>query len=158
MGVIPINLKYFGKIGFYRRDIAGQHVLVGEPEKIRFLAGVKVTPQPVESAWRKRLGHYKVVNQPEATIFQVKDLEFKLTDGYLLSVITRAEDGPSTVILQTVNEKEAVIAGLGTGLGETIRIGYDDKGEELIFYEGLRFKLTRKPASTANCCTKKTGT
>jgi hypothetical protein len=157
MGFIPINLNELGEIGFSSRDIAGQHVLVGESENVRFLAGVKVTPQPVDKPWRNRLGHYEVVNQPEATLFQVKGLELKLIDGYLLSVITRAEGGQSAVILQTVDEKEAVIEGLGTGLGETIRIEYDSKGEEVIIYEGLQFKLTRKPVSSVNCCAKKTG-
>jgi CubicO group peptidase (beta-lactamase class C family) len=138
-GLIPIDLEELGEAGLTTEEISGHHVIVAELDHNRFLAGVKVRPHPIDGAWKKRLGKYKLLNPPEPEIFQIKDFELKIEDGYLVEVMTFSGDA-LTQILYTVNAQEAVGGGLGRSLGETVRIIKDDEGGEILAYAGLRFK------------------
>jgi hypothetical protein len=139
LGFIPIDLEELGEVGFTTEKISGHRVVVGELERYRFLAGVKVAPHPIHDAWKNRLGQYKLLNPPEPESFQIKDFELKIEDDYLV-VVTPYSGNYFTQILRTVNAEEAVKEGFGISSGETIRIIKDNKGDEILTYSGLRFK------------------
>lgn len=138
-GIIPIDLEELGEAGLTTKDISGHHVIVAELDHNRFLAGVKVKPHAIHGAWKKRLGKYKLLNPPEPEIFQIKDFELKIEDGYLVEVMTFSGD-VLTQMLHTVNAQEAIGGGLGRSLGETVRIINDNEVGEILTYSGLRFK------------------
>ena len=139
LGLIPIDLEELGEAGLTTEDISGHHVIVAELDHKRFLAGVKVKPQPIHDAWKNRLGQYKLLNPPEPEMFQIQGMELKIEDGYLLEVITFSGDTFSK-ILRCVNAQEAIGEGFGRSLGETLRIMEDNDGGEILTYSGLRFK------------------
>jgi hypothetical protein len=139
LGSIPIDLEELGEIGLTTEKLSGHRVIVGELERYRFLAGVKVEPHPIHDAWKNRLGQYKLLNPPEPESVQIKDFELKIEDDYLVAVNTYSGDD-FTQIWHTVNAEEAIKDGFGRGLGETIRIIKDDKGDEILTYSGLQFK------------------
>lgn len=139
-GFIPMDLEELGEAGLSTEDISGHHIIVAELDHNRFLAGVKVTPHPIHEAWKKRLGKYKLLNPPEPPIYQIKDFELKIEDGYLVEAMALSGGDILTQILFPVNAQEVIGQGLGVSLGETVRIIKDDKGEEILTYSGLRFK------------------
>jgi CubicO group peptidase (beta-lactamase class C family) len=139
LGFIPIDLEELGEVGLTTDKISGHHVIVAGFERYCFLAGVKVEPHPIHDAWKNRLGQYKPLNPPEPESFQIKDIELRIEDDYLVVVDTYSGDDFAQ-ILRTVNAQEAVKEGFGRGLGETIRIIKDDKDGEILTFSGLRFK------------------
>ena len=143
LGIFPINLDRLSETAFTTDTISGLHVIVAEYDEHRFLAGVKVEPQPIHEAWKHRLGHYESLNPQDVfTFWQIKNPELKIEDEYLVSIAS-GPDGESTSILRTVNDQEAIIEGYGRGLGETLRVIKDDDGEEVLTFQGLRYRRIR---------------
>jgi hypothetical protein len=139
LGIIPIDLDELGEVKLATEDISGHHVIVAEFNQYRMLAGVKVDPQPIHEAWKRRLGTYRLLNPLPEDIFELRKVELKIEDGYLVEVMAYSED-TFTQILRTVNAQEAITEGFGRGLGETVRIVTDDADGVILTFSGLRFK------------------
>ena len=137
-GILPISLGGLSSVGFYSDQIAGYDVLVGETSDAKMIAGVKIEPSPINPAWLARLGQYKLLNPPPKSVFEIEMLEIKHANGFLLAVLHEADDQFDQV-LKTMNEKEAIIEGLGRDMRETLLIQNDGEGE-VIGYNGLKFK------------------
>jgi hypothetical protein len=48
------------------------------------------------------------------------------------------------MILQTLNNNEALNIGIGRNAMETIYVTMDDKGEEVLHYSGYEFKVIKQ--------------
>jgi CubicO group peptidase (beta-lactamase class C family) len=142
LGLIPIDLDELGEVDLSTEDISGYHVIIAEWGQYRMLAGVKVNRQPIHEAWKSRLGTYRLVNPPPTDVFDLKKFEINIEDGYLVEVLTYA-NYTFTQIRRTVNDHEAIIEGLGRGMGETIRIINTEDGE-ILTYAGLRLERIKE--------------
>ncbi len=142
LALIPIDLYELGEVGLSTEEICGYHAIIAEWDRFRILAGVKVNRQPIHEAWKSRLGTYRLVNPPPTDIFNLKKFEVNIEDGYLVEALTFPEN-TFTQILRTVNDHEAVIEGLGRGMGETVRIINSENGE-ILTYAGLRFERIKE--------------
>jgi len=141
LGLLPLKVPDLSEIAFHTEEISGHHVIIGESSTERFLAGVRVQPSPITEAWKKRLGHYNIINQPEPEIFQTKNAELKIEDGFL--VLSSSDESGQSIssILRVINDNEAIVEGLGRGMGETIRVISDDLTRTIFIHSGVRAKL-----------------
>jgi len=136
LGLFTISYDLLDKVELYTDDIEGNHVIVSSMESRKFIGGVKVVkPTLIPKAWKAYVGHYKVINNYEMKEFQIKDVEFVIEEGYPLVKTKYASGEISTMILEPINDTEAIISGLGRSMRETIYF------KDSIFYaQGLRFK------------------
>jgi CubicO group peptidase (beta-lactamase class C family) len=140
-GFIPIEVDELSEVGFYTDHVAGYDLLIGEEPRGKFIAGVKVSPTPIHSAWMQRLGYYELLNPPPPELIELGEVELKIEDEFLVAV-QKSDEQQITQILRTVDADAAIFEGLGRGMRETARIIVDNQGE-VMTYSGLRFRRVR---------------
>ncbi len=141
-GLLPFALPGLEDVTIYGETISGHQIIIGETPTERVLAGVRVEPTPISAAWKQRVGHYEVINQPEPELFQAKNLELKIEDDFLIYHASGMTGESVGYILRVINDREAVIVGLGRGMGETLQVIEDPKYGEIITSAGLRARKT----------------
>jgi CubicO group peptidase (beta-lactamase class C family) len=141
LGLLPLKVPDLSEIAFHTEEISDHHVIIGKFSTERFLAGVRVQLSPITVAWKRRLGHYNIINQPEPEIFQTKNAELKIEDDFLVLSSTDESGQSISSILRVVNDNEAIVEGLGRGMGETIRVISDDLTGTIFIHSGVRAKL-----------------
>lgn len=129
-GFIPMSDPQLEEFGLVAKDIAGEHLIILD----NIIFGTRVKPHPVSKAWRDRLGNYKIFNQLEPENMQIKALELKIEEGYLVYKTTMPSGEKTSAILRVINDTEAIIEGLGRGMRESVRV---ENG--ILMYSGLRF-------------------
>ncbi|MCB4763107.1 MAG: beta-lactamase family protein [Sulfurovum sp.] len=136
LGLLPISKDELDEVELYTDEIEGHHVIIAFWKGNKFIAGVKVEkPKYIPDAWKKYVGHYKVLNNFEVEKQKIKDVEFKIENGYALIKPTRENGNKSTFIVRPVNDTEAIIEGLGRSMQETIYM------KDGVFHaRGLQFK------------------
>jgi len=139
-GFIPVGLGDRSDYGFERKNVYGHDILAAVSGDKEMLVGERVTPIPIASSWRRRLGSYRIVN-PGDDVPLLKSMTLRESDGLLLVDYTMSEfsDATITVVLRPLSDKEAVLYGLWRGMGETVRV-IDGPGGELLRYSGYDFK------------------
>jgi hypothetical protein len=144
-GFIPVSLGPFDRVGLSRETVGDREVLVAEADGTRMPAGEHLRPAPVSEAWARRAGDYVIANAGSDAILVARPA-LKVTDGRLLvefELPRMAGDLRIRLPLVPVSDDEAVLGGIGPGLGETFRIVPLADGTEGIRYSG--FVLKRKP-------------
>lgn len=138
LGIIPVNLGDLGAIGFSTREVQGKRLLIGTDFYGHSrVAGVGVQPVPISQAWKNRLGEYKLISE-----FPVADIQsggLALKEGFLVAFAKLESGQKLEYVLQPVNDHEAIIAGIGRSLGETVTVRASEEGEEFA-YAGLIFR------------------
>ncbi len=144
LGIIPISLGEFDKLGFSLVSVAGHDVLKATLGGQELLVGEKIKPTTISKAWRTRTGEYELVNRGD-DIVAIEKPRLSYDDGFLVLQFTKPffSNVVSRVALTPVADDEAVIAGLGSGLGDTIRVIMID-GKEGLQYSGYQFKRKTK--------------
>ncbi|GMR20914.1 MAG: serine hydrolase domain-containing protein [Gammaproteobacteria bacterium] len=118
-------------------DTDGHHVIVMNFKGRDQIFGERVTPQPVPKSWLARLGALEIINPDEYMRF--RDNRLAMDDGimvmrYRLKMPVLPEQSAALPIMP-ISDTEAVIMGLGRGLGETVQIIQQD-GEEILRFSG----------------------
>ncbi len=143
LGFISIDLGDLGDIGFTRTTRAGQEILVGSTNHQAMLMGERIHPVAISQKWLARVGDYRIVNG-EINPMVPEKVTLQLEDGLLMTTTEYADPAKqSRMIILPVSDSEAVIAGLGSGMGETIRME-DSASGETGWFEGLEFKKVEK--------------
>lgn len=143
-GFIPVSMGPFDRVGLSREVVAGREVLVAEADGTRMAAGEHLRPTTIPEAWVRRAGDYRVVNVGSDALLVVRPA-LKVTGGVLLvefEMPRMAGDLRIRLPLVPLSDDEAVLAGVGPGLGETFRVVPLADGTEGIRYSG--FILTKK--------------
>lgn len=142
LGLIPIDLEELKDVGLMRASIDRREVLIARLGDQELLLGEKIGPVPVPEKWLKRVGDYEIVN-PEGDFLIFDQLRLAYEDEFLLfQASSRLQDGaPVRYALKPIDDDQAVLFGLGRGLGETLLTEPGPDGDILI-YSGYR--LTRK--------------
>lgn len=143
-GIFPIYLGKFDNVGISRASIMGHDVLIARLGDQELLVGEKLKPTTISSAWLRRAGEYEIVNRGD-DIVAIDKARLRY-DGDLLLVefaIPFFSKEMNRYALTPVSHDEAVICGLGRGMGETIKVIMID-GKEGLQYSGYQFKRRAK--------------
>jgi CubicO group peptidase (beta-lactamase class C family) len=135
-GLFPISL---GELDYYelsRAAIAGHEILKASTKHRDFLVAEKISPAPVPESWKKRVGEYRIDNQGDDFPL-LEDIHFRYEDGLLLAEcsVPFFFKGMARFPLRPISDTEAIVAGLGHGMGETIRV-IQMNGREALLYSG----------------------
>jgi hypothetical protein len=135
-GLFPISL---GELDYYelsRAAIAGHEILKASTKHRDFLVAEKISPVPVPESWKKRVGEYRIDNQGDDFPL-LEDVHFRYEDGLLLAEcsVPFFFKGMARFPLRPISDTEAIVAGLGHGMGETIRV-IQMNGREALLYSG----------------------
>jgi hypothetical protein len=144
LGLIPISLGDLGYVGFSAATVSGRHILLAASAGKNMLVGEKIEPVKVSDKWQGRVGAYEIANPGDDTIL-VDNIRLRYEDGFLRVDYALPLFFPGTVnvSLLPLSDTEAVIRGLGRGMGETIRVVTAD-GEEMLRYSGYLLRKKRK--------------
>lgn len=137
LGLFRADLGKLGAYEFTLNKVGKHQLLLARDDDGFYLAGEKIEPTPIPAVWIDRLGDYRYVGTDAHIASHIDQFSLAMADGYLLAT-TSAEDG-LILALQPMDDLTAIIRGLGTGCGSSVRVIEDDQGETLI-YSGMRFK------------------
>ena len=105
-----------------------------EKTEDQYPIGIAFTKKPVPDIWRKRVGHYKVLNiDPSIDTENYKNWQIIYEDE-ILFFKTKAK-----LVIEPINDQEAIILCLGRNCHETVRFQAKD-GQEVLEYAGLEYK------------------
>lgn len=144
LGIIPLSLGDLEYLSLSRATVAGHEIIkahsLGSAE---FLLGEKIEPVPLGKKWLRRVGEYEIVNRGD-DLFLPDQIRLRNADGLLLfDYVLPSEDITVTGALLPISETEAIIAGRGRGMGETIRMVPIGNEEEFI-YSGFYLRLEKR--------------
>jgi len=141
-GLFPISLGDLDYIGITKDTIDGREILKARLDSQEVLVGTRLKPAPISPAWQARTGEYEVINRgDDAVMF---DRVLLKNDSGLLVVeysMPLFFNGRLSYALEPLGDDEAVICGLGRGMGETMR-ATTLEGKEVIRFSG--YLLRRK--------------
>jgi hypothetical protein len=137
-GLFPISL---GELDYYeigRATIAGHEVLKASTKGRELLIAEKIHPIPVPEAWQKRVGTYGIDNLGDDFPL-IENIRIIYEHELLIAecAVPFYFKGTLRIPLKPVSDMEAIISGLGRGLGETIRVVFVN-GKELLVYSGYQ--------------------
>lgn len=144
LGLFPIGLGELDRLSFSVASVAGRDVLKLHREGEDQLVGERLQPGRWTEAAAARVGSYEVINRgDDAVLFD--DVQVRMEKGLLLVeyALPIFSDARLTVALVPVSDTEAVTAGLGRSMGETIRV-VKTGGEELLRYSGYLLRKKRE--------------
>lgn len=139
-GFVPVRPDLLTGIELSFDDVDGQQVLVSHHRGLRIARGVRVAPAdaaaPLSPSWLARVGHWQNPEQGDDQI-TVDGADVFVDDGYLWirAFVTHAPK-PLLLPLSPIDDDEAVTAGVGRYLGETVRITRDADGRERLHLVG----------------------
>lgn len=143
LGLIPVSLGDMELLSMSRAVVAGHEIIkartIGPGE---FLAGEKIRPVPVPEKWLKRQGEYELVNAGDDA-FVPKRPRLRYADGLLFFEFFNSPSDKNVVslALMPVSDTEAVIYGLGRGMGGDDQCGnYRRQGRIVLFWVYYAYK------------------
>ncbi len=144
LGLIPISLGELDQVGISRATVAGREIVKASMNGQELLVGERINPVPIAEAWQKRVGEYEITNAGDDAVLFDKIRAYQdnglLMLEYTLPLFT---DQKMSLAIVPISDSEAVICGLGRGMGETIRI-VKVGGEEMFQYSGYLLKRRQK--------------
>jgi len=134
LGLFEFSL---GELDYYelsRATVAGREILLTSTKGRDMVIAEKIRQQPVPDAWLKRVGQYRIENQGDDFPL-LEDIRLRLDDGVLLAecAVPFFFKGVARMPLLAISDTEAVVAGLGRGMGETIRVVPGNGGATLLY-------------------------
>ena len=118
----------------------GHEILVVTDKGENYLLGERIDPNPIPESWRKWLGELETTN-PDDFSRMCEDLRLREEKGLLLLSykIPGFQKEENRVWFIPISDTEAIIPGLGRGMGETIQ-ALKINGEEQLRYSGYNFR------------------
>jgi CubicO group peptidase (beta-lactamase class C family) len=139
-GLIPISLRELDDVGISRAVASGREVLIARSQILDMVFGEKISPPAVPQKWLDRIGAYEIANAGNDVLFfdgaRIGREEGFLIIEYYSSLLS---DGSVKLPIAPVSDTEAIILGLGSGMGETIRI-VSINGQECLQYSGYQLR------------------
>jgi CubicO group peptidase (beta-lactamase class C family) len=132
-GLIPISLGVLDNIRLDTHRQGERELLIGHFGDYTRLLGQRLRPAPIPADLLDAVGDYEVAGDPGG--LAPDSLALRLEDGWLVGEV-RFSRFPGLVLrnaLEVVSEHELVVAGLGTGKGETIRLVGEGASRHLLF-------------------------
>ena len=145
-GFIPLKIGALEEVSLSLHSIDGHDVLALKSNGQSMLIGKKLTPVTIPEEMLEYVGDYEIINKHDGPM--PDSVRMVHEDGLLIGSFTFPQK-PGFVFraaLQPVNDNEMLLAGLGPGKGETLRLTKNGN-EARISFSG--FEL-RKKISTRN--------
>lgn len=141
LGVFLLRLPGLADVAILHRRIDGRELLVLREKGVEHLFGQKMPSQPIPPAWTARLGNYTVCN-PDS-LMPVEDVALQQVDDVLVLRLKLPlfSNKHYAIPLHALSDGEAISAGIGRGMGETLRVLNAADGERLR-YSGYELRLT----------------
>lgn len=139
-GLIPVSVSAFDNISLTMERIAGRDVLVGKIGNTSTLFGEKLHKPKIESALPDFVGRYEIVDLWQGGPAP-ENLVLRQEDGMFIAECTFAQM-PGFILriaVDPVSANEAVIAGIGPGRGETVRLVRVNDEKRMVF-SGLELR------------------
>ncbi len=144
LGLIPISLGELNRASLSRAVIAGRDILKIGLDGQEMILGERIHPVPIPAAWQRRLGRYEIIN---AGGDHIRAEEVRLRDdaGFLVVdvAVPLLFKGKVHFALKPISDTDALIFGLGRGMGETIAAVTIDN-EELLRYSGYLLRKQKE--------------
>jgi CubicO group peptidase (beta-lactamase class C family) len=144
LGLFEIKL---GELDYYelsRATVSGCEILKARTKGRELLIAEKIHLVPVPEAWQKHAGKYRIMNLGDDFPL-IEDIRLRYSDGLLAAEFSVPFffKGTARFPLKPMSDTEAVISGLGRGMGETIRV-VQFEGAEALRYSGYILKRMEK--------------
>ena len=146
LGLFHIDLEELEEIGINHAEVNGLEVLVGTFRGQKVLLGEKIEPQPIAASWKNRIGTYEIIHPQSGMV--LTNPELRLIEGFLMFRFSarlpyqKDAEEANWLALNAIDERNAVIHGLGSDFGETIRV-VQQNGEELLAWSGYLLRRVR---------------
>lgn len=140
-GFIPISLGDLDNVGVCHAEAAGREVLLARSQSLDMVFGEKIAPSSsIPDKWLERIGAYEITNAGDDILF-FDDVRVTNEDGFLMVEYSSPliADEKVSFPISPISDTEAIILGLGSGMGETIRAITVDGHEELR-YSGYQLR------------------
>ncbi len=142
-GFVPVKPDLLSGVELAFDDVGGREILISHHRGLRIPRGVKVQPVPLPPSWLARVGHWQNPEQGDDQI-TVDGVDVFVDDEFLWArVFVTYAQKPLLLPLSPTNDDEAVTAGVGRYLGETVRVTRDRTGGERLHLVG--YALSRAP-------------
>ena len=144
LGLFPVRIEELDGVGISRVDVAGREILAIRMHGREFPIGERLRPVPVPAQWLGRTGEYEIANPGEDAVLPEK-VRLRADSGFLFVDYSIPLLFPGTVsfAVAPVSDDEAVIRGVGRGMGETVR-AVTVNGEKLLSYSGYLLRKRGK--------------
>jgi hypothetical protein len=139
-GLIPIKPGEMEGLEFSFKDVEGLHVLAVRRNAGWFPFGTRIAPAPIGPEWAARTGAYELVNKNDNQLY-LEGLRLAVEKELLIiefSVPSVSKERARLALLP-ISDKEAVTAGYGRYLGETITAS-DGPGAATLSFSGFVFR------------------
>lgn len=143
-GLVPLSLGELDQVGVSRASLAGREIIKASLPGEEMLVGERIRPVPIPTAMQKRVGEYDIINARDEAVM-IDGIRLYLDRELLMMEygMPLFSDAIMSVALRPLNDNEAVIYGLGRGMGETVR-AVTVGGEELLSYSGYLLRKRQK--------------
>jgi len=143
-GLLPLSLGELDQVGVSRVSLAGREIIKASLPGEEMLVGERIRPVPIPAAMQKRVGEYDIINARDEAVM-IDGIRLYLDKDLLMMEygMPLFSDAIMSVALRPLNDNEAVINGLGRGMGETVR-AVTVGGEELLSYSGYLLRKRQK--------------
>lgn len=140
LGLISLSLDDLDRVSILGDRISGRDILKARIDGKEMLIGERIEKAPIPEKWLKCVGEYEIANLDQDAAL-IERLRLRHDQGYLVLDYSLPIffDGIMTLILRPLSDTEAIIGGLGRGMGETIRL-IDVNGEDMLQYSGYLLK------------------
>ncbi len=142
-GFIPLKIGMLEELNLSMHRLDGHDVLALKHNEQAMLIGEKIVPATIPQHMLEYVGEYEIINKHDGPM--PESVRVRHEDGLLIGAFTFSEKPgfEFRVALKPVADDEVVMAGLGSGKGETLHL--KKVGDELhISFSG--FELRKKPS------------
>jgi hypothetical protein len=145
LGLVPVSLGDLEYLSMVRATVAGREIIKAHSiSPAKFFVGEKIKSVPVPGKWLQRVGEYEVANAGDDIIVPDQP-RLRCDDGilFLEYFVSSLDKTAASFALLPVSDTEAIIYGLGRGMGETIRAVTVD-GKEQLYYSGYLMRMKKE--------------
>ena len=138
-----VNVDLGMEIGLSRARIAGREVLIAQTGAQQLLVGERIEPVTIPNAWLERVGEYEITNPGDDRPLVTRIALSRDARHLFLKVsMTEAPDVDFALPLEALDDRVAVIRGLGRSQGSSI-VALETLAGAQLMYSGylLRKKL-----------------
>ncbi len=141
-GLFPIDLGWIGRLKIRAEEVDDTEVLVGYIGSEKRLLGTKISPQKIIQSWKNRVGYYKPKENLQPEIHKIKYIKLFYKKDLFYALVKLKTGEKILHAITTINDKEAIVTGLGRRLGDTLFLESEIENKVKIRYLGISFERT----------------
>ncbi|MDO4904570.1 MAG: serine hydrolase domain-containing protein [Lautropia sp.] len=142
MGMMDVTPHALSRVGLERRTLGGHEVLFVHTPAGGSIVAEKIEPEPIGPAWRRRAGNYVVDGVSREGSAVMSEVALIEKDGFLMLQygFPPFEDEVIAMPLKILSDTEAIVRGVGNGLGYTLQVVKAPDGSERLRVLGYELK------------------